>query len=228
MKTKNAAVGVLAAVLVLALWWTMLLKPTRSKASKVRADTAIAQSKLDPLQAQLAQAQRDAAHAATFKAELESLQEAMPDSPALAAFIRNANDIADASGVSWQSVTHGPPTVGADGVNSITMGIQVKGTYAQVMDYLARLAKLQRLVVVDGVQLSTAAGTGAGSGDGGSGQSTGPFSGASELSAVISARMFESPSAPAPGTDVSTAAAPSPSSGGTPAPAGNTAGLNNS
>ena len=125
MKTKNMMVGILAAVLVVALWWTMLLKPTRAKAAKVRADTEIEQSKLEPLQAQLAQAQRDAAHAATFKAQLESLQQAMPDSPALAAFIRNANDISEASGVAWQSVTHGPPTLGADGVNSITLGIQV-------------------------------------------------------------------------------------------------------
>ena len=90
MKTKNTAVGVLAAVLVVALWWTMLLKPERSKAAKVRADTDIEQSKLQPLQAQLAKAQRDAAHAATFKAELESLQTAMPNSPALAASSRNA------------------------------------------------------------------------------------------------------------------------------------------
>ena len=140
MKTKNMMVGILAGVLVLALWWTMLLKPARSKASKVRADTAVQQSKLDPLEAQLAQAQRDAANAATMKTQLEDLQRAMPNSPALAAFIRNANDIAEASGVSWQSVTHGPPTVGLDGTTSITLGIQVKGTYPQVQDYQTRLA----------------------------------------------------------------------------------------
>src|SRR3954463_13956826 len=96
-------VGILAGVLVLALWWTMLLKPARAKAEKVRAETAVQQSKLDPLETQPAQAQKDAAHAATFKAQLESLQQAMPNSPALAAFIRNANEIAQASGVSWQS-----------------------------------------------------------------------------------------------------------------------------
>ena len=228
MKTKNMLVGVLAAVLIVALWWTMLLKPTRAKADKVRADTAIEQSKLEPLQAQLAKAQRDAAHAAEFKAELESLQTAMPNSPALAAFIRDANDIAQSTGVSWQSVTHGPPTLGTDGVNSITLGIQVKGTYAQVMDYLGKVAGLQRLIVVDGVQLTTAANTGATTGST-SGLSTGPFSGASELSAVITARMFEAPGATSTsgGTGVSTAAAPSGTS--TPAAtAGNTAGLNNS
>jgi Tfp pilus assembly protein PilO len=202
MKTKNTMVGVLAAVLVLALWWTVLLKPTRAKASKVRSDTAVEQQKLDPLQAQLVKAQRDAAHAAEFKAELDSLQKAMPGSPALAAFIRDANAIASAASVSWQSVTHGPPTPGVDGVISISLGIQVQGSYGQVVDYLTRLAALQRLVVVDGVQLTTAASTGAETGtSASSGGSTGPFSGGSMLSAIITARMFVSSSATASSTD---------------------------
>ena len=137
---------------------------TRAKASKVREQTAVEQAKLDPLEAQLRQAQQDAAHAATFKAQLESLQEAMPNSPALADFIRNANQISDASGVAWQSVTHGPPTVGTRRRHVDHLGIQVKGTYAQAMDYLAKLGALKRLVVVDGVQLSTAATHGRGDG----------------------------------------------------------------
>ena len=52
------------------------------------------------------------------------------------------------------------------------------------MDYLTRLAALQRLVVVDGVQLSTAGTTGASGPAASGGGSTGPFSGGTELSAV--------------------------------------------
>jgi Tfp pilus assembly protein PilO len=199
MKTKNLAVGILATLLTTALWYTFLFKPIRAQQSKVKAATATERSKLQPLQAQLAQAQTDAAHAAAFKAELQSLLLAMPDSPALAAFIRDANNIAAASNVSWQSVTHAPPVAGAGGVMSITIGISIKGTYPQVLDYLGRLAGLQRLVVVDGVQFNPAAssGTGAGAGSAGaggsSGGSTGPFSGAPQLTVTISARMFETP-----------------------------------
>jgi len=200
MKTKNLAVGILATLLTAALWYTFLYKPIRAQQSKVKAATATERSKLQPLQAQLAQAQTDATHAAAFKAALQSLQLALPDSPALAAFIRDANDIAAASNVSWQSVSHAPPVLGAGGVMSITIGISIKGTYPQVMDYLGRLAGLQRLVVVDGVQFnpaaatgtSTGAGTGAGGAAGSSGGSTGPFSGAPQLTVTISARMFES------------------------------------
>ena len=225
MKTKNLTMSVLVGVLSLALWWTMLLKPTRAKASKVKAETAIEQSKLAPLQAQLNQARADAAHAAEFKAQLQSLQLAMPNSPALATFIRDANAIADQSGVAWQSVTHAPPTPSNDGSSSIAVGIQIKGTYPQVIDYLTRLAALQRLVVVDNLALSTAGTTGAQTGGGTSGGSTGPFSGASELTATISARMFESAGAAlaAVPTGVSSTAAPS-----SPAPASKPSTLNNS
>ena len=62
------------------------------------------------------------------------------------------------------SVTHGPPTLGVDGVTTIAVGIQVKGTYAQVMDYQTRLAALQRLVVVTGVQFATTSDTGTATG----------------------------------------------------------------
>jgi Tfp pilus assembly protein PilO len=194
MKTKNLMVGILGGVLVVALWYTMLLKPIKAKTSKVKADTTNQESRLSPLQSQLARAQNDAKHVATFNAQLKSLQEAMPDSPALAAFIRDVNNISEASGVAWQSVTHSPPTPGANGSMSLTVGIQVKGTYGQVVDYLTRLSALQRLVVVDSVQLSTAGSSGAG-GAQTSGGSTGPFTGSSELSATIAARMFEAPAA---------------------------------
>ena len=98
MKTKNLAVGILAGVLLVALWYTMLLKPTRAKVTDVKAETQVQEDKLAPLQSQLALARADAANAAEIKAQLASLQEAMPDTPALAAFIRDANGIAGGSG----------------------------------------------------------------------------------------------------------------------------------
>jgi len=226
MKTKNLAVGILAAVLTVALWYTFLFKPIRAQASKAKAATATERAKVAPLQSQLTQARADAAHAATFKAELQSLELAMPDSPALAAFIREANGIAQASGVTWESVSHAPPTPGDGDVMSITVGITVKGTYPQLVDYLGRLAGLQRLVVVDSVSFASAGSTGAGGGT--AGGSTGPFSGATELTGTFSGRMFETPDAAdaADGTATSVGATPAAGTATTPVSAPST--LNNS
>lgn len=216
MKTKNIAVGALAVVLTLALWWNFLLKPTRSEASKVKADTDIERAKLQPLQAQLDQANADAAHAATFRTQLAALQTAVPTSPALADWIRDANAIAENSDVAWQSVTHGAPTIGATGVWSISVGIQLQGTYEQVVEYITELAKVSRLVVVDGVTLTTSSNTGAGAGAAVDvGARTGPFSGGSLLAATISARMFETPPMVTdPVTGIQTPAVSAPAAGG--------------
>jgi Tfp pilus assembly protein PilO len=193
MKTKNLMVTILVAVFVLALWYTMLLKPTRSKVSKVKAEAQAQEDKLAPLQSKLAKARTDAGNAAQIKAELESLQRALPSTPALSAFIRDANATASSSGVAWQSVTHSPPAPGLGGVDSISVGLQVKGTYGQVLDYVGRLAAMKRLLVVDNLQL--AATTNGASTSDPTVQSTGPFSGGDEVSATISARMFATPSA---------------------------------
>jgi len=94
-----------------------------------------------------------------------------------------------------------------------------------VMDYLGRLAQLQRLVIVDNVQFNpsadvTTSGTSGGAGSSGSGGtasagSTGPFSGGTQVTVTIQARMFES--AAAVDTTGGTAA-----STGTPTAAGTT------
>lgn len=213
MKTKNLAVGALVGLLTLALWYNFLLKPTNAQASKVKAETETERTKLQPLQAQFAQASIDAAHVGTFKTRLAVLKHAVPESPELANFIRDANSIAVASHLTWQSVTHGPPATGVNGIAAIAVGIQVQGTYQQVLDYLDRIAALKRLVVIDSVQFSAAGTTGAGSGAAspGAGASTGPFSGAATLSVSISARMFETPPALATATG---------GTGGTTTPAG--------
>jgi len=225
MKTKNLAVSIIVAVLVVALWWTMLLKPTRAKVAKVKSDTTAQEAKLAPLQTQLSQAQRDAAHAAEFKAQLESLQLALPNSPALAAFIRNANGIASAAGVKWQSVTHATPTPGLAGVQSIAVSLQVQGSYGHIIDYLSRLASMKRLLVVDNLQLAvTSSNTASSATGGGAGsESTGPFSGGDQVIATISARMFAMPDASSAaalggtGTPTAPAAASSAPAASTPA-----------
>ncbi len=75
MKTKNLAVAALVGLLVLALGYNFLVKPSNAQAKKVKAETATERTKLQPLQAQLAQANIDSAHAGTFKAHLGDAQE---------------------------------------------------------------------------------------------------------------------------------------------------------
>ena len=97
MKTKNLAVGILAGVLVVALWYTLLLKPTRGQGDEGQGrDAGRAGRSCSRCRRSSRRRSATRRNAAEFKAQLASLQQAMPDTPALAAFIRDANGIAAA------------------------------------------------------------------------------------------------------------------------------------
>jgi Tfp pilus assembly protein PilO len=149
-------VGALVAAFVLVLWYMMLFSPTSSKASKANKATAEAQTKVKTLQAEI----RKIAPAQTgSQKELEAkLQTAIPKTPAEAEFLRQLDSIKAATGVEFQSVSPGAP-VTAGGMSTISVSIVVKGSVAQVMSYLGRLEKLQRLFVTDNVGVTAAGST---------------------------------------------------------------------
>src|SRR5262245_60598437 len=200
MKSRNLAVGGVVAFLVVVIWFMFLYKPTKSETSKVNKEVKEAERESLGLQAQLAQVSDKARNAATMK-ELKTLHAAVPATPQLSTFIRQANKIAAASGVSWQSVAPGQQA-GQVAANSVGLNIKVQGGYAQVLDYMQRLQDLPRLVVVDSVNIAAARGTAdqpTGSGGGvftDRGADTG-------LALEITARMFTAAppvTTPAPGT----------------------------
>ena len=128
MKTKNLAVGALVGGPHARAVVELPAEAEPPEASKVKAETAVDANRSSSRCKHSSRKRRPIRRTrATFKAQLPSLQQAVPNSPALAAFIRDANGIADASEISWQSVTHGPPAPDATGVSSIAVGIQHQG-----------------------------------------------------------------------------------------------------
>ncbi len=107
MKTKNLMVGILVGVLVLALVVHDAAEADAREGlegqgrERRRSRTSSRRSRRSSRRPAA-----DAAHAAEIKAELDALQRRCPTIAALADFIRDANAIASASGVAWQSVTH--------------------------------------------------------------------------------------------------------------------------
>ena len=83
----------------------------------------------------------------------------MPETPELANFLRDAERHRGRIGHrSWQSVTPRTPSPGeGPAPTAITVGIQVKGTYEQVIDYLTRMASLiDDCSSIDNVQFTAA------------------------------------------------------------------------
>jgi len=194
--TRGRLIAAGAAVLVLAIvWYLLLLAPKSNQLSTAHKQLADAKDQETQLQSTLRRLQALAQQRPSRQAELERLQAAVPPAPDLAGFILSADKIALDAGVDWQSVSPAPPAPGAaGGPSTISMTIQVQGGFFQVLDYLNRIEDLDRVVVVDTLQLSTS-------------DTDNPAS--PKLSVNLAARMFTTaPAAGSPTTNTTTPGAP--------------------
>ena len=200
---RGVLIGVIAGALVLILlWYFVLFSPTSSDLSTTRKQVADAQSQKQALENTIAQLKELSANAAQQQASLRTLRAAIPPTPDLGAFILQANDIATASGIDWLSISPSAPTatVGAGPTSTISLSMQVSGGFFQVLDYLNRLEGIERIVIVDTINV-TAAGTGSSTGSSGTTGATGSTStgdttgdsssgGAPDLNVTLTGRMF--------------------------------------
>lgn len=198
-KITLAAVG--ASVALLAAWFVLLWGPQGGKLADAedREEAAAAvNAELELRRDRLVAAQ---AEAPALQAKVEALRVAVPDSPDLAQFILDANDAATASGVDFLSISPAPPAASADPTQPavVNLAIDVDGGYFQVLDYLNRVDDMDRIVVVDTLDLAP---------KGEEGRTDG-------LSVSLTARMFTTATpaglpgaALAPATQASTAATP--------------------
>jgi Tfp pilus assembly protein PilO len=208
MKRGVLAAIIGGAVLLTLAWYFLLFAPTSSDLNDTRDDVAAAESQKQELENAIRRLKELSANQTQQEADLRTLRAAIPPTPDLGEFILQANEIASASGIDWLSISPSPPV--ASGANStIALSIQVDGGFFQVLDYLNRMEDLDRLVIVDGVSISSGAenaGSGADSSstggssttfDSGSDSSSG---GAPSLSVTLTARMFTGQAPPTTGT----------------------------
>ncbi len=198
MRTRIIAATVLGLVVVLLLWNQLLFSPAGKDVDKARQKRDDAEQQHIQLQAEKTRLEQSRQTQPAVQAQLAKLQAAIPASPDLEGFLRAAFSVKQKSGVDWVSIAPSLPSAGA-GPTEIKMTIVVKGGFFQVLDYLNRFedpANMPRLVVIDGLDLSSGTATGSGTSgssgsSGSSGGSTAPStSGAPTLSVTVNARMF--------------------------------------
>lgn len=210
MKRNQIIIGAIAIVAVIALWWVFLYSPLNDDLSAAETETATAQKQTQDLQATLARLESLKKSLPEKQALLNKLDKAVPENPDLAEFIVQANDIADQAGIEFLSIAPGQPAAGAGGVSEIQLTITLSGSFFQLQDYLQSLENLDRLVIIDSLNVS---GSAASATDGTA------TSGGTSLSVTLSGRMFTR-AAPVATTPGGTTAPPTDSSTTTTAPAG--------
>jgi type IV pilus assembly protein PilO len=204
--------GVLAAiiggaVLLIIAWYFLLFAPTSNDLNDTRDEVSAAESQKQELENAIRRLKELSANQTQQEADLRTLRAAIPPTPDLGEFILQANEIASASGIDWLSVSPSPPV--ASGANStIALSIQIDGGFFQVLDYLNRMEDMDRLVIVDGVSVSSGAeNAGGGTDSSSTGGSSTTFDsgsdssgGAPSLSVTLTARMFTGQAPPTTGT----------------------------
>ena len=182
-------------VAVLVLWFVALWGPQGSALSSARKRASDATAQRETLRDQLRRLQDSQRNQPLKQSQLETMRVAIPDDPNLAQFILDANDAASIAGIDFLSITPTPPssaggaTTGTTAVGGagapvpIRIGLTLTGGYFQVLDFVNRLDKLPRIVVVDNISLSTAAATTA----------------IPQLQATLAARIFTTSATPVSG-----------------------------
>jgi len=199
-------------VALLILWYVALYGPQSSALSDARKRASDATQKSATLRDQLSRLQQARQGQPLKQSQLETLRVAIPDDPALAQFILQANDAASAAGIDFLSITPTPPSSSAQAATTpaggaatgatptpIRIAMTASGGYFQVLDFVNRLNGLPRIVVVDSLQMSTQGGASgqAAASAFGAGSAQGA---AATLQVSLAERIFTTSATPVSGT----------------------------
>lgn len=146
-----AAAGLIA--LMVLVWFAALWVPANKRLDDEieRRDTA--QAALDDLEAErqrLVIANRDVP---VLQTQLLDLAAAVPERPALADFMIAVATAEAESGVDVTSVTTGDPVADGEGLVQIGVDLDVRASYFQLLDFMNRMSRLERIYVVDAVDI---------------------------------------------------------------------------
>ena len=172
------ALAIMGGLVVLYGWNSFFLAPKAEAKAAAHKELLAARTQEQELRRNLAELRKLANDSQAREAELARLGRLIPAAADVAGAIDTLNETAQAAQVAFSSFVPSPPTPGAaGGPSSISIGMKISGTFGQIFNYLQRLEALERLVVVDALQLTAEAVEG-----------TGPPT----IQADIKARMFSS------------------------------------
>jgi Tfp pilus assembly protein PilO len=182
-RSRTMLIAGAAALAILVLWYLVLWSPRKAELNDAREERQAAESTRQELSTRVARLRASQKDEPIKRAQLEALRTTIPDDPNLAAFILDTNDAAAKAGIDWISVSPEEPSPGTASTASVAaapvtttgtgagtdagttaanrvpaevrLQLQITGGYFQVLDFLNRLNEMPRLVVTDGLNISS-------------------------------------------------------------------------
>ncbi len=168
-----ALIGVLAAAVVLAVGWTLLISPARQHVAEVQDEVSSQASTNATAADAVARLKKQSSLLDGRRAQMEALAVTIPKTAQIPTLVRDINNAAALSGVTLDQVTPASPVpvvaAGSSsqqkvegGLQEIAVSIAVTGTYAQTRNFLVGLEAMKRGVLVHGLDMVENAGGAAG------------------------------------------------------------------
>lgn len=155
MRRTGLVLSILGALLITAVWYFFVISPMNERidAAEVELQSAVDQRVL--LQTQLNRLKRIQENELTYRSAIGALETAVPPTPQMPALIETLAELAEDSGVLWNSGTYGNPAVVEDqDYFEIPISLTVEGQFFEVLAYLYGIADLDRIVRVDAISLT--------------------------------------------------------------------------
>jgi Tfp pilus assembly protein PilO len=215
------AVGVAAAVVLVAVYFFGSHQPKSAQIAEVKADTEQLRAEQLPLRREIKGLEEVAAREAEFKQALQLLEQLIPSDLAQPSLLVNLQTAADAADVELISVTFGDPEVPKAAPESHVPGtvlvsmpvtVVVDGLYLRITDLLRRVEISDRAVLVGTLALTEA--------DAGLPQLRGTWSGEAFALIPKDHPLVVDQTAPTDGASGSAEEAPAPASAATQQPRG--------
>ena len=154
-KTRLALSGV-ALLVIVALAWFLLISPLRAEIATTDSAIAAESTKIAAAEAKLAQAEITREEGKKNQARLLELAKMVPYSSQVPSLLVQIQDLADQSGIKFNSVTPGEP-MESEGFQIIPLTLDFTGSYFDLSDFAYRTEQLVaapgRLLTVKAVQL---------------------------------------------------------------------------
>ena len=135
-------------------WWFLLYSPRNQALASARKSLEEARKEEQGLNVTLARRQDLKKIEPKLDLRLTQLAGWVPDQPNVHQFINDASAAAKQSGMSFVSIAPSVPKPGSAGQGEIALTIEVKGGFFQLLDYLVRIEKLPRTVVIDQISIT--------------------------------------------------------------------------
>lgn len=147
--------GLLIAILLAVGWYFLLISPIQTEIADNEAELDSLRQQELILQTELNRLRRIKDAELQYTTAVSELNTAIPPTPELGSLIDQLEILAEASGVGWRNASYTDPGDESDtGVREIGVNVSVSGQYFQILGYLYGIADLDRLVRVDGLNIS--------------------------------------------------------------------------